>query len=210
MIEIIEMSRRLYDRGWLASADGNLSFRKNADEILITPSGRPKAFIQESELAVITPDNQILKGNPSGERLMHLEVYKKCPQAKAVIHAHPPTAIALSIAKPDWRELPKEALSELILSCGSIPIVPYARPGTLEMGTALLPYLPQSRLMILARHGALTWGETLEEAYFGMERLEHTCVILGKALSMGALSFLPEEEVHYLKQLRMKLGERVL
>jgi L-fuculose-phosphate aldolase len=141
---------------------------------------------------------------------MHLEVYKRCPKAKAIVHAHPPTAIAWTVAKPDLRELPAEALSELILAVGRVPIAPYARPGTLDMGSVLAPFLPACRVILLARHGALSWGEDLEEAYNGMERLEHISQILKSASDLGGITSLPVEEVKVLREMRAKMGERTL
>ncbi len=208
--KIVEICQRLHAKNMLASADGNVSFKISDQEILITPSGVSKAMMKSSEMGIITLDNKVLKGNPSSERLMHLEVYKSCPEIKAVVHAHPPTAIAFSIGQPDWLEIPSESMSEVILACGSIPIVPYARPGSLEMGTILRPYLNQSRLMVLARHGALSIGEDLEEAYLGMERLEHACEILFKASLLGGIHPLPQEEVSVLKQMRAKMSKRTL
>lgn len=129
----------------LAAADGNISVKVSDDCILITPSGISKAYMGIDDIAVITIDNQIISGNPSSERLMHLEVYKKCSdeksdqklKAQVVIHAHPPTAIAWSIAKPELKKLPSDCLSEVILATGDIPFVPYARPGSIEMGKSI-------------------------------------------------------------------------
>lgn len=194
----------------LSAADGNVSVRLSDQEILITPTGMNKARISPADVAVVTLDNRVLSGNPSGERLMHLEIYQRVPSAKAVVHAHPPTAIAWSIAFPEQKELPSSAMSELILAVGSVPIAPYARPGSKAMGEVLLPFLPQSRVMILARHGALSWGEDLEESYNGMERLEHTVQILKSAHELGRISALPEEEVKVLREMRAKLGNRTL
>jgi L-fuculose-phosphate aldolase len=141
---------------------------------------------------------------------MHLAVYKKCPKAKAVVHAHPPTAIAFTVARPEMKELPAEALSELILAAGKVPVAPYARPGTAAMGEVLEPFLPASRVILLARHGALSWGEDLEEAYNGMERLEHISQILKSAEELGGITSLPREEVEVLRAMRAKMGERSL
>lgn len=208
--EIIKICRILNSRGWLAAADGNISYRLNDKKILITPTGKNKAFITEKDFAVITLDNKIISGNPSGERLMHLEIYRKSPKAVAVVHAHPPTPIAWSIARPQLKELPTASLSEAILSVGSVPIAKYARPGTEDMGEVLQPLLPQSRAIILARHGVVCWGESLEEAYNGVERLEAIATILAKSVALGGLSDLPPEELEYLHQLRKKLGDRIL
>ena len=207
--EIISICSHLNQKGYLASADGNVSYRF-AKEVLITPSGVNKARLRSSQFALVSLEDKILKGNPSSERKMHLAVYKHCPKARAVVHAHPPTAIAWSIARPDLKELPAEAMSELILAVGQIPIVPYARPGTQEMGDVLIPFLNRSRVMILGRHGALSWGETLQEAYNGMERLEHTAVILKMASDLGGITPMPPQEVAILREMRKKLGDRTL
>lgn len=208
--QIREVARRLYARNMLAAADGNISVRLSKNEILITPSGVSKAFIQIEDLAIMTMDNQILWGNASSERLMHLEVYLRCPEAAAVVHAHPPTAIAWSIAKTELKTLPSTSLSEVILACGEIPFVPYARPGTAEMAQNLTPFLPEYRALILSRHGALCWGESLEEAWRGMERIEHSSEVLWRAQQLGGLTPLPEEEVAVLKEMRHKIGKKLL
>ncbi len=208
--EIIEIGHRLHLRGWLAAADGNISYRIADDNILITPSGKHKGFLQEADICRVTVDNRILEGSPSSERLMHLAVFKKVPKAKAVVHAHPPVATAWTIARPDLLELPAECLSEVILAAGRIPFVPYARPGSGQMGDHLLPFLPDCRLLILSRHGALAWGETLEEAYNGIERLEHAAVTLAHAHSLGGLTALSPEEVTHLKAMRAKMDGRTL
>src|SRR4051812_45863257 len=109
---IVAICRKLNQKNYLASADGNVSVRLPNDQILITPSGVNKAEMEASQLATLTLDNQILTGKPSSERLMHLAVYRRCPQAKAVVHAHPPTAIAWSIAHPELKELPADCMSE--------------------------------------------------------------------------------------------------
>jgi L-fuculose-phosphate aldolase len=208
--EIRRACRRLWKRNMLASADGNISVRLDRDEIMITPSGVAKAFMDPAEMCVINLKGELLKGQASSERLMHLEVYRSCPEAMAVVHAHPPHAIAWSVAEPELKELPGGALSEVVLAAGRIPFVPYARPSTEAMGSVLREFLPAHRLMILSRHGGLAWGESLEEAVNGMERLEHSAQILFLARSLGPLNLLPPEEIEALKAMRAKMGEKLL
>ncbi len=208
--QIVEACRRLHARNLLAAADGNISYRFSDERIAITPTGINKAKLRVEDMAFKQLDGTILKGRPSGERLMHLAVYRACPEARCVVHAHPPTAIAWSLARPDLDFLPDEALPEVILAAGRIPIVPYARPGTAAMGDQLRPFLPAHRLCILARHGALCWGETVEDAYNGIERLEHVCQILKSATELGGLAPLPEVELAALRELRAAQGPRIL
>ena len=208
---MVETCRHLHQRNMLAAADGNVSYRFNDEKILITPSGQPKGFIDVEEIAMVTLKGDILKGKPSGEKEMHLEVYKRCPKARAVVHAHPPTCIAWSLIQtPDISELPCKALPEVILATGGIPLVPYARPTTADMARVLRPYLPQFRVMILTRHGGLSWGEDLEEAYMGMERMEHSAQILYLAQTLGKVHPLPPNEVEELKKMRRQMGPRTL
>ncbi len=207
---IVESCRRLHERNLLAAADGNISCRLPFNRIAITPSGVNKVKLRVEDMAFMQLSGIVIKGKPSSERLMHLAVYRACPEASCVIHAHPPTAIAWSLARPDLAFLPDESLPEVILAAGRIPIVPYARPGTTAMGEALAKFLPQHRLMILARHGALCWGETIEDAYNGIERLEHVCQILKSAVELGGLSTLPEAEIAALRELRTRQGPRIL
>ncbi len=210
ILEIIDLCRRLNAKGMLAAADGNLSFRVSDERILITPSGVNKAFMKPEDMALVTLDNRILHGNPSSERLIHLEVYKNCPKARAAVHAHPPAAIAWSLARPYMRELPSDCLPEVMLAVGKIPILPYARPSTSEMAQRLAPHLCRHRALILARHGALAWGESLMEAYNGIERIEHSAWILRLAQGFGGLSSLPAEEIAWLSRARGRLGEKIL
>jgi L-fuculose-phosphate aldolase len=132
------------------------------------------------------------------------------PDARAVIHAHPPTAVAYSIAHPDAEEIPGKSFSELILAVGKLPIVPFQMPGSMEMGTALHPFIKHHKVMVLARHGALSFGEDLIEAYNGMERLEHSCDILLKAASFGAVTELDEQTIDELHAMRKKIGDKTL
>jgi L-fuculose-phosphate aldolase len=208
--EITIICERLHNRNMLAGADGNISVRVSDEEILITPTGIAKGFMEPDQMAVINLKGDILVGKPSSERLMHLQIFNQCPQAMAIIHAHPPTAIAWSISHPDLKKLPSDCLSEVILATGDIPFVPYARPGTNQMAEVLKPFLPTHRALILRAHGAVAWGADLDEAYRGMERIEHSSQILATAKQLGGLHSLPPDEVAYLYELRKKIGDVLL
>lgn len=208
--DLLDGCRRLHAGGLLAASDGNLSVRLPDGRIAMTPSGVPKAKVKIEDLAFLAPDGAILSGRPSSERSMHLAIYRAVPEAAAVVHAHPPTAIAWSLARPGLEELPSEGLPEVILAAGRIPIVPMALPGTEAMGTHLLPFLPAHRLMILARHGGLCWGEHLDEAVGGLERLEQVADILWRAEALGGAKPLPASELEALRARRAALGPRII
>lgn len=207
---ILQVCRMLHEKNFLAAADGNVTVKVSDEKIWCTPSGRPKAFIDESEIACIDMKGNILSGHPSAERAMHIEIYRRCPKAKAVVHAHTPTAVAWTVARPDLKELPAAALPEVILAAGHIPIVPYTIPTTEDMAASLRPYLPQSRMLILSRHGAVSWGESLEEAYMGIERLEHAAETLRRAATLGDITEVSAQDLTTLRQMREKIGDRTL
>ncbi len=208
--KILDVCKRLHERNLLAAADGNVSVRDNESKIWITPTGQTKAFMTSADLACMTLDNEIISGKPSSERKLHLAIYKNCPTAKAVVHAHPPHAIAWSLAFTDMKELPYKSLPEVILATGKIPIVPYARPGSDEMGDCLLPFLPGHKVLIMQKHGAVAWGETIEEAYRGIERVEHISYILKLAIELKNLKMnldeLPTDEITELFSMRSQMG----
>jgi len=207
--EIREACAHLHARNLLAAADGNVSVRQTDGSIVLTPAGVNKARLRPGSLARVSLDGRILQGRPSTERAMHLAVYRACPEARVIVHAHPPTAIAWTLARPDLAELPTDTLPELLLAAGRVPIVPYARPGTEEMGTVLLPFLPAHRLLLLSRHGALAWGESMEEAVNGIERVEHSALILKAAEELGGTTPLPESELEALRALKARIGPRL-
>lgn len=209
LLSLCEACRRLHDRNLLAAGDGNLSARLPDGRIAMTPSGVAKAWITPEDFSFLQPDGTVLEGCPSSERLMHLAIYAACPEARVVVHAHPPTAIAWTLARPELKALPAEALPEVILGAGAIPIAPYARPGTAALGEALKPFLPAHRLLVMARHGAVCWGEDVAEATGGIERLEHVAQILKAAVELGGLSPLPDTELEALRRLRAQLGPRI-
>ncbi len=207
--KIPDAARHLYQRGLIVAGDGNISVR-SSEQVWITPRGVSKADLSTADLACLSLDGETIRGNPSSERLMHIKVYQTAPEARAVVHAHPPHAIALSLARYHWQELPIDALPEVIIAAGRIPIAPYARPGTAAMGEVLSAYLPECRIIILARHGALCWGETLAEAIHGVERLEQICQILKLSEELGGAHPLPRQEIIQLKKIRQQIGNRII
>jgi L-fuculose-phosphate aldolase len=207
---LLDACRRMHAAGLLAASDGNLSLRLPDGRIVMTPSGVPKAQVKAGDLAYLSASGAILSGRPSSERAMHLAVYRAVPEAKAIVHAHPPTAIAWSLARPELQELPSDGLPEVILAAGRIPIVPMALPGTEAMGANILPFLPAHRLLILARHGGLCWGAHLEEAVGGMERLEQVATILWKAETLGGAKPMAPADLQELRALRAKLGPKII
>jgi len=200
----------LHGKNYLAAADGNFSHRSSETAFWITSRGIHKGFQSPCPISQVGLKGEVLEGDPSSETDLHRIVYVNVPAARCVIHAHPPAAIAWSIARPHLRELPCDSFSEVILALGSIPIVPFARPGGPALADSILPYLPRHRALVLGRHGAVSWGETPEEALNGIERLEHAALILTYAELLGGPKPLSAEDSTWLRNRRQELGERSL
>ncbi len=200
----------LHSKNYLAAADGNFSVKIDNSSFWITASGVHKGFENPCPLARVSVNGDVLDGRPSTETSLHRMVYSEVPAAICVIHAHPPVAVAWSMARPDLKELDCTGFSEVILALGSIPIAPYARPGGESLAESVRPYLPKCRAIILGRHGALAWGESVEEALNGIERLEHAALILAHAEALGGSKSLPSSELEWLRGRRREMGERTL
>ncbi|MFH1262377.1 MAG: class II aldolase/adducin family protein [Pseudomonadota bacterium] len=198
--EIVEIHHRLYDLGFSVANDGNTSVLTESGRILITPRGLTKAKLTPDDIVTIDLEGKNLDvgSNPSSEISIHLGIYKTRPDVRAIIHAHPPYAIALSLASVSLEE---NLLPELILSLGQIPTTPYVTPATAEAGQIVSEKMRTCDALIMDRHGTVTVGTTLEEAMIKLERIEHAAKIVAIGRSMGAVTPLPKPEVDRLIQM---------
>lgn len=194
--------QKLYEKNLLAGTDGNVS-EKKADRICITASGLNKSKMKQEDLCWMNLEGQAIKGSPSTEKYMHLAIYESQERAKAVVHAHPPSVIALSLARPKWKSLPL-ALPEIVIALGEVPFVPYTIPGSKQLGESLKPFVKKSKALILSHHGAVVWGTNLEEAFDIMEQLEHSCKILCLSEAMGKTKALSDQDVKELLKIQTK------
>lgn len=186
------MARLAWERGLCPASDGNLSLRLDDGRVLITPSGLAKGFLRPDELVEVDGRGRALGGGrPSAELGLHLAVYRVHPEARAVIHAHPPLATAVSLAGLD---LDLAGLPEALHSLGRVPTAPYATPGSPELAAAVEPFLPGNRAILLAHHGSLAWGPDLATAFARSEKLEHAARVMLAARSLGGARPLPPAE----------------
>lgn len=211
--ELIQFGKLLHEKNFVASFDGNMSYRLSDEKVLITSSGTMKGFLQPSDFVVVNLSGKVVgenKKSPSSETLMHLEIYKNQKKAKSIFHAHPSASIAFSVSHPHCKEFPLDFISELVLALGQVPIIPYQKPGSLKMGLALTSFIQKSKVLVLAKHGVVSWGETISEAYRGVERIEHAANIYMKAKQMGKVSKIDSEDYSALIQMREKIGLKTL
>lgn len=203
--EIVAVGRRLYEHGLIVAGDGNISARLPDGTVLITPAGLCKGDLTPEDLVVVSLEGELLRAAPgrrqSSEQLLHLYAYRHRPDILACVHAHPPTAVAATIAGISMAE---PLLPEAILALGPIPTAPYALTGTAEMGRAIEDFLPGSAAILLSHHGAITFGNSPTQAYHRMDQVEHCARILLSAHLFGGARPLPPERVAELDALRTR------
>ena len=199
---VCRVGKLLYDRGYVAANDGNISVKVGEDRLLITPSGISKGRMTPEMLLVTDLDGEVIEGDrhPSSEGKMHLEVYRGRADVNAVVHAHPPVSTAFAVCR---RGLETPYLSELVAGLGQVPCTPsFAMLSTEEVPQSVRPYLADHNALLLANHGALAWGGDLWEAFDRLETVEHTAKIVLNAQLLGGGVPLTEEEVARLQGLR--------
>ncbi len=170
--DILEIGRRMYARGYVAANDGNISCLLSENRVLATPTGVSKGHMTAEMLIETDLDGNRLSGTykPTSELKMHLVIYRNKADVGAVVHAHPAFATSFAVA---GIPLNKPTLTEAVMLLGDIPVVPYAMPGTSSLSDGIIPFLGDRNGLLLANHGAVTWGRDLFTAYYDMESLEH-------------------------------------
>lgn len=194
--------RQLAARGLIAGRDGNLSVRLGRDRVLVTPSGLLKAFLSATDMVEVDLDGaprRRTSRKPTSELELHLRILRHRPDVNAVVHAHPPAATGFAVA---GEEIPGNLLPELIFVVGPVPLVPFGMPGTPELGDQVVPYLEDHDALLLANHGAVTMGSTLDEAWIRMESLEHAARIIAAARAVGEPKPLTAQAVERLQRER--------
>lgn len=199
--EMVAIGKRLYENGLIIATEGNFSVRLDAQQILATPRGLCKGDLSTDDMVLVNISGKHLSGKRqvSTEIALHLEVYRQRQDVKACIHAHPPNCIALMLA---GKQLDRPLLPEGVVLLGKVPTVPYARPSTQQVPQAIKPFIQQTDCLLLDRHGSLTVGGSLNEAYHKLELMEHTAAVYLKALTVGNVLELSREEVEALMALR--------
>ncbi|MGO9177637.1 MAG: class II aldolase/adducin family protein [Desulfobaccales bacterium] len=200
--EIVRVCWMLHQKNYLAGTDGNVSVRLG-DQVLLTPSGVNKGMMEEDQVITVDLEGRLLAGTgrPTSELRMHLLVYELRPEAGAVVHAHPPYATACTLAGISLLE---PILPEVVITLKGIPTAAYATPGTEEVPKAIRDFIQEFDAILLSRHGAITVGQDVMDAYNKMEKLEHTARVVLAARLQGPVSPLSASEVEKLR----RLGEK--
>ena len=203
--EIVTVCQRLWERGLIAGADGNVSVRLAEDCILVTPAGMSKVDLRPDDLVEVQADGRPVRGTrrASTELAVHLRIYGRRPDVGAVVHAHPPIATGFAVAGKGFASC---VLPEVIFQVGWVPLVPYEMPGTEALARQFDPFIPTHDAFLMANHGAVTAGPTLSIAHQRMESLEHTARILLTSRLLGRVNELSADQVAALVAARQRLG----
>ena len=203
--DICDIGRRIYNRQFAAANDGNITVRVSENEVLCTPTLQCKGFLKPDDIALVDMTGKQLSGRKkrSSEALLHLEIYRQREDIKSVVHCHPPHATAFAIAR---EPIPQCVLPEVEVFLGDVPITKYETPGGQEFADTIIPFVHRTNIMILANHGTVSYGETVEQAYWWTEILDSYCRMLMLAKQLGNVSFLGGQKSQELLDLKDQWG----
>lgn len=198
--QLVHYSHLLYERNYLVAMDGNVSARLPDGNVLCSRAGCHKGFLDDRDLVVVDRQGRLVygSGQPTSELPLHLACYDERPDVRAILHAHPPHAIACTLAD---RSLERLVLPEVVLTIGTIPTVPYVTTGTRELADALRPFVRERDVVMMDRHGAVSLGKDLMDAFCKLETLEHTARIILYASQLGGVKELPADEAVQLRSM---------
>ncbi len=205
--QICEIGKRIYDKGMVASNDGNISVKINDNEFLCTPTGVSKGFMTPEFICKVDRDGKVIQANPgfkpSSEIKMHMRVYKERPDVNAVVHAHPMYATGFAIA---GIPLTQPIMPEAVIALGCVPIAEYGTPSTEEIPDAVSKYLQSFDAVLLENHGALSFSDSLLSAYHKMESDEFYAQLLYISKQLGGPKELSDKQVKRLYEIRRQFG----
>ena len=203
--DICDIGRRIYAKGFAAANDGNISVRISENEVLCTPTLHCKGFLKPEDIATVDMAGKQIAGRKkrSSEALLHLEIYKQRADVKSVVHCHPPHATAFAVAR---EPIPQCILPEVEVFLGDVPIAKYETPGGQAFADTILQFVNKSNIILLANHGTVSYGETVEKAYWWTEILDAYCRILFLSRQLGRVKHFPEDKERELLQLKQQWG----
>ncbi len=205
--QICEIGQRIYNKGMVAANDGNISVKISENEFLCTPTGVSKGFMTPEFICKVDKNGNVIQANkgfkPSSEIKMHMRVYKERPDVNSVVHAHPLYATSFAIA---GIPLTEPIMPEAVISLGCVPIAAYGTPSTEEIPDAVSEHLQYFDAVLLENHGALSYSDSLINAYYKMESLEFYAQLLYQSKVLGGPKILSEERVQRLYEIRRQFG----
>ena len=203
--DIVEIGKLVFQKGWVAANDGNITIRLDDERVLCTPTGVSKGMMRPDDMIVCDMQGNKILGQKerTSEIAMHLTIYSLRPDVRSVVHAHPPVATGFAAA---GKALNTALLPEVIIGLGCVPLAAYGLPGTPALTEPMLPLIPKYDALLMANHGAVCYGEDVYKAFFRMETVEHYARIQLVAELLGGPTVLPKQEVDKLFDSRTRYG----
>jgi len=203
--DICDIGHRIYNKGFAAANDGNISIRISENRILCTPTMQSKGTLKPEDIATVDMEGKMIAGTKkrSSEIFLHLEIFKARPDVVSCVHCHPPHATAFAIAR---EPIPQCVMPEVEFYLGDVPIAPYAMPTTKAFAETILPFVHKCSAIVLANHGTVSYGEDVERAYWWTEVLDAYCRILMLAKSLGNVTHFTEPEERKLLEAKKAWG----
>ncbi len=203
--DIVDVGKLVFQKGWVAANDGNISIRLDENRVLCTPTSVSKGMMHPDDLIICDCDGNKLEGarERTSEIAMHMTIYRMRPDVRAVVHAHPPVATGFAAA---GRALNLALLPEAIICLGCVPLADYGLPGTPALTEGMLEYIPKYDAILMGNHGSVAYGEDVYQAFFRMDTVEHYARISLVAELLGGPKVLPRYEVQKLFESRARYG----
>jgi L-fuculose-phosphate aldolase len=200
-----DIGRRIWIKGFCAGNEGNHSYRLSEDRFLCTPTGISKGQLKPDDLCIVDSEGKQVSGKRArtSEMLLHLFIYKNRPDIRAVIHSHPPHATAFAIA---GIELPTCVHPEAEVFLGRVPMAKYVTPGDTRLGETLAPFIKDANTILLSNHGTVSFGTSLDDAYYKLEIVDAYSRILLLAKQLGDVKTLSNDEMKELLGLKARFG----
>ena len=203
--DIVDIGKLVYQKGWVAANDGNITIRLDNERILSTPTGVSKGMMSVDDLIIVDYEGNKIAGRRerTSEIAMHMTIYNLRPDVQSVVHAHPPVSTGFAAA---GLSLNKALLPEVVIGLGCVPLADYGLPGTPALTEPMLPLIPKYDAILLANHGSVSYGKDVYQAFFRMETVEHFARINFVAEMLGGANVLPRTEVDKLFEARGRYG----
>ena len=172
---IVQMAKSLFDRGLTFGSSGNISVRTE-DGWLMTPTGCSMGNIEPEKISKLDINGNLISGDPpTKESFLHLAMYEKRPQDSAVVHLHSTHSVAVSCL--DGIN-PKNVLPPItayyVMRIGTLPLIPYFPPGDIKLAKVVREMASEHHAVLLANHGPVVSGKSLQDAVYATEELEET------------------------------------
>ncbi|HAI12530.1 MAG TPA: aldolase [Phycisphaerales bacterium] len=207
--QMAEIGHRIWQKGFCAGNEGNHSVRISEDRVLCTPTGISKGFLDADDMCIVDMDGNQVEPNPKGRKrtsevLVHLAIYKKRPDVKAVIHSHPPHATAFAIAQIP---LPEGIHPEAEVFLGKVRTAPYATPSKQALPDSILPLIgPETNTVLMANHGSVSFSFDLTDTYYKLEILDAYCRVLLLTKQLGSVNQLDKGQMTELLEVKKQFG----